>query len=270
MDILLAIFLGILQGVTEWLPISSSGHLVLFQYIFGTTNNVVYDIMVHGGTLLAVIIFFWKDFIMILKNFFLTFVDLWKYKRKAFFIDEDRKLTWYVILATIPIIFVGILLQDYVDEIFNSLTVVSIGFIVTGVWLLSTYRVKGREQLNLKRSLVIGIAQSIAIFPGISRSGSTIATGMLLNVDKEKAARFSFLLSIPTIGGAFIYKILKTPMVDVFTLSNIVGFITAFIVGILTIKFLLYIIKRGRFYLFGFYTLSLGTLLLLYLFIVGI
>jgi len=267
MDLLLALFLGILQGITEWLPISSSGHLVLFQYIFGGTNDVVYDIMVHGGTLLAVIIFFWKDFLMLLKNFALTFVDVWKLKGRAFYIDDDRKLTWYVLLATIPIIIAGVLLQDYVEEIFNSILVVGIGFMVTGIWLLSTHNIRGNKEISLKKSLIIGLAQSIAIFPGISRSGSTIATGMLLHMDREKAARFSFLLSIPTIGGAFIYKILKTPMVDVLTPSNIVGFLTAFIVGMLTIKFLLYIIKKGRFYIFGFYTISLGILILLYLLI---
>ncbi|OYT58371.1 undecaprenyl-diphosphatase [Euryarchaeota archaeon ex4484_178] len=264
MDLLLAILLGILQGVTEWLPISSSGHLVLFQHIFGEANDVVYDIMVHGGTLLAVIVFFWKDFIMLLRNFVLTFADLPRLKGNAFFKDAERRLTWYILLATLPIVVVGILLQDYIDVIFNSLTVVGIGFIITGIWLLSTSKMRGKEKADLKKSILIGLAQSLAIFPGVSRSGSTIATGMLLKMEKEKAARFSFLLSIPAIGGAFVYKILKTPLANVFTIANIAGFFTAFIVGILTIKFLLYVIKRGRFYAFGFYTICLGILVLLY------
>ena len=264
MDLFLALFLGILQGITEWLPISSSGHLVLFQHIFGGGNDVLYDIMVHGGTLLAVIVFFWKDFIMLIKNFFLTLVDLPKLKGKAFSRDEDRRLTWFILLATLPIVFVGILLQDYSEEIFNSLLLVGISFIITGLWLLSTARLRGMEDINFKRSIIIGIAQSVAIIPGISRSGSTIATGMLLGMDRKKAARFSFLLSIPTIGGAFIFKIMKTPLGDVITTPNIVGFLTSFVVGILTIKFLLYVIKKGKFYAFALYLIPLGIATITY------
>ncbi len=264
MDVLLAIFLGILQGITEWLPISSSGHLVLFQHIFGGSNSVIFDIMVHGGTLLAVILFFLKDFLMLLKNIVMTFVDIPKLKKRAFYKDEERKLTWYIVLATVPIIFVGVLLQDYVEEIFNTFLLVGVSFVITGLWLLFTMHIKGGEKLNWKKAGIIGLAQSIAILPGISRSGSTIATGMLLHLDREKAARFSFLLSIPTIGGAFLYEILRTPIKDVLTIPNIAGFLSAFIVGILAIKFLLYVIKKGKFYLFGFYCMALGIVVILY------
>ncbi len=141
---------------------------------------------------------------------------------------------------------------------------VGISFIITGIWLLSTVRSRGNEKANLKRSIIIGLAQSIAIIPGISRSGSTIATGMLLHMNKEEAARFSFLLSIPTIGGAFIFKIMKTPMGEVITIPNLAGFITSFLVGLLTIKFLLYVIKKGKFYAFAIYLIPLGIATIAY------
>jgi undecaprenyl-diphosphatase len=177
---------------------------------------------------------------------------------------EERKFTWFVLMATIPIAVVGVLLSDYVDTIFNNLILVGVSFIITGVWLLSTKWSFPRKQINFRRSFMVGLGQAVAIIPGISRSGSTIATGMLLGFSKEDAARFSFLLSIPTIGGAFIYEVLSTPMNDVLTAPNIAGFITSFIVGIFTIKFLLYTIKKGRFYAFAFYVIPLGIFTILY------
>ncbi len=264
MDTLEAIILGVVQGITEWLPVSSSAHLVILQTVFGYGNSTVFDIMVHGGTLLAVILYFWRDFIMLLKNFFLTFVDIFKIGRRAFTKDEDRRLTWYIVLATIPIIIVGLLLQDYIDAIFSSLLIVGIALLITGTWLFSTRHAKGGEKLNGRISLYVGLAQATAIIPGISRSGSTISTGMLLGLEKKDAARFSFLLSMPAIGGAFALKVLSTPTGEVLTLPNIAGFISAFVVGILTIHLLLGIIRRGKFYLFAIYCWTLGALVLAY------
>ncbi len=264
MDLLLAIILGIVQGITEWLPVSSSGHLVLLQQVFGGGNSVIYDIMVHGGTLLAVVVYFWKDFIGMLRDVVMSFIEFPKKRGGAF---RERRFTWYVLLATIPIAIVGVLLNDYIEDVFSNLLVVGISFIVTGFWLLSTRWARPGKDVNLGRSFTVGLAQAVAILPGISRSGSTIATGMLLGFSREDAARFSFLLSIPTIGGAFLYKVLSTPMENVLTAPNIAGLITSFVVGVLTIKFLLYVIKRGRFYAFAFYTIPLGILTLVYYFL---
>ena len=261
MDILTAIFLGIVQGITEWLPVSSSGHLVLLQYLIGGENSVIYDIMVHGGTLLAVILYFWRDFIGMLRDVVMSFAEFPKKRLGAL---VERKFTWYVILATIPIAVVGVALNDYIEDIFSNLLLVGVSFIITGLWLLSTLWSRPHRDVNFARSFVVGLAQAVAIIPGISRSGSTIATGMLMGFSREDAARFSFLLSIPTIGGAFLYKIFTTPMNNVLTSVNIAGFLTSFIIGILTIKFLLYVIRRGKFYAFAFYTIPLGILTILY------
>ncbi len=263
MDLWLAVFLGFVQGITEWLPVSSSGHLVIIQILSGYRNSVIFDIMVHAGTLLAVIVFFWKDFISLIKNFFLTFVDIFKIGRKAFYSSNERKLTWYIVLATIPIVIVGLMLQDYVNLIFNSLLLVGIALLITGAWLFSTVRKRGKEDLNVKNTFLIGIAQATAIIPGISRSGSTISTAILLNVDRSKAARFSFLLSIPSIGGALTLELLSTPLHDIITMANIAGFLTSFVVGLLTIKFLLDIIRRGKFYLFSLYCWAMGIAVIL-------
>ena len=261
MNLLIAILLGVVQGITEWLPVSSSGHLVLLQHIFGGSNSVIYDIMVHGGTLLAVILYFWKDFVKMLKDVILSFVEFPKKRIGSF---EERKLTWFVLIATLPIAIVGVALNDYVESIFNNLLLVGVSFIITGIWLLSTRWSSSGKSISFGRSFLVGLAQAVAIIPGISRSGSTIATGMLLGFSKEDAARFSFLLSIPTIGGAFVYEVLGTPMNDVLTAPNIAGFITSFIVGLLTIRFLLYTIKKGRFYAFALYVIPLGIITILY------
>ncbi len=264
MDLLIAVILGIVQGITEWLPVSSSAHLVILQHLFGYENSTAYDIMVHGGTLLAVILYFRHDFLMLIKNFFLTFIDLFKIGKGAFTINEERRVTWYILVATVPIVIVGLALQDYIDTIFNSLLLVGIALIITGFWLASTYSKNGKEDVNLKKSLIIGLAQSAAILPGISRSGSTISTGMLLNIAKEKAARFSFLMSIPAIGGAFALELFTLPKNEMLNIPNITGFITSFIVGILTIHLLLGIIKRGKFYLFSIYCWILGIAVIIY------
>jgi len=264
MDILTAIILGVVQGITEWLPVSSSAHLVIVQHLLGYQNSTLFDIMVHAGTLLAVSLYFWRDLVMMIKNFFLTFIDIFKVGRKAFTLSEDRRLTWYIVLATIPIIIVGLALQDYINEIFNSLTLVGVALIITGFWLISTAKTDGKEDVDGKKALIIGLAQAAAIVPGISRSGSTISTGMLLGVDKKKAARFSFLMSIPAIGGAFVLELISSPVHEMFTTPNIVGFATAFLVGIATIHFLLGVIRRGKFYLFALYCWAVGVATLIY------
>ncbi len=264
MDIISAIILGVVQGITEWLPVSSSAHLVIVQHLLGYQNSTLFDIMVHAGTLLAVSIYFWRELLMIIREIFMTFIDVFRVGKKAFVKSEDRRITWYVVLATIPVVIVGLALQDYINQIFNSLTLVGIALIITGFWLISTMKKKGEENVNGKKALIIGLAQAASIVPGISRSGSTISTGMLLNVKKEKAAKFSFLMSIPAIGGAFVLELISSPVHEMFTTSNIVGFATAFIVGLATIHFLLGVIRRGKFYLFALYCWAVGAAVLAY------
>ncbi len=267
MNLLIAIILGVVQGITEWLPVSSSGHLVILQLFLESENSIVYDLMVHAGTLLAVLLFFWKDIIKIIIEFFKSFKDLGNMGFKAFLKNEDRKMAVYIIIGTIPIVIVGVLFNDVVNAMFSSLSVVGAALIVTGIWLGSTKFANSKGDVTGLRALIVGLAQAVAIIPGISRSGSTIATGMLVGVDKNKAARFSFLLSIPAILGAIVFKLSSTQPQDIFTAANIAGFVTSFVVGALTIKFLLNVIQRGKFYLFSIYCISVGAIVLAYTFL---
>ncbi len=264
MDVVTAIILGVVQGITEWLPVSSSAHLVILQHLMGYQNSTLFDIMVHAGTLLAVSIYFWKELVMLIKNFILTFPELLREGKRAFSKDEERRLTWYIVVATIPIVVVGLALQDCINEIFNSLVLVGVALMVTGFWLFSTIKTDGHEDVKLKSAVAMGLAQAVAIVPGISRSGSTISTGLLLGVDKSKAARFSFLMSIPAIGGAFVLELLTAPVHEMFTPVNILGFAVSFVVGLATIHFLLGVIRRGKFYIFAFYCWAVGAATLVY------
>ncbi len=262
MNVEQAAILGILQGVTEWLPVSSSGHLALMQRIMVSQNSVLFDVMVHSGTLLAVLFFFWRDVLVVLRNLLETFPDILKGGFRAFSSSYERLFSWYLVLATAPIVVIGLLLQDYVNEIFNSVRLVGICFMITGVWLLLTKFSGGEGRVNLRSSLLIGLAQAAAILPGISRSGSTIATGMLSGLNREEAARFSFLLSIPAITGALMLEVFKWGLNSAITTSNLVGFLTSFLVGMLSIRLLFEVIRSGRFHLFSIYCFGVGLLAL--------
>ncbi len=263
MDPAFALLLGVVQGVTEWLPISSSGHLVIMQKLLFSYNSVLFDVMVHGGTLLAVIVVFWHDFINLIANFLMTFLEIPRNGIHAFHSSEERRLSWYVVVGTIPIAIVGYFLKDYVDFIFNNLGLVGFCLIVTGLWIYLTRNSKHFEKLNFKSSVIIGLAQAVAILPGISRSGSTISTGLLLGIDRDDAVRFSFLLSIPAIAGALILEVMSSSLSNVMSLDNLIGFLSSFIVGILAIKFLLAVIRRDRFHWFSYYCFLVGGIVLL-------
>ncbi len=257
-----AALLGAVQGVTEWLPVSSSGHLVLLQRILYSENSVLFDAMVHGGTLLAVLAYYWRDAAAVLRGLYESLVDLPRAGVEALTSTPERALAWYLVVATLPIVAAGLLLQDWVDALFNDARLVGLCYLVTGTWLLLTRLSKGSGPITLKSSVLIGLAQAAAILPGISRSGSTIATGMLSGVDREEAARFSFLLSIPAIGGALLLEAVRSGAAAALTAPNLVGFATAFAVGILSIKFLLGVIRRGKFHLFSIYCFALAALAL--------
>ncbi len=269
MDLASALLLGIMQGITEWLPISSSGHLVVVQKLLFSYNSVLFDVMVHGGTLLAVIVVFWRDFIDLLVNFLRTFLEIPHDGLYAFYSSEKRKLSWYVIIGTIPIAIVGYLLKDYVNIIFNNLGLVGFCLLVTGLWIYLTRNSKGFRKLDLKYGIIIGLAQAVAILPGISRSGSTISTGLLLGIDRDDVIRFSFLLSIPAIAGALALEVVSSPLSHVMSLDNLIGFLSSFIVGIIAIKFLLTVIRRNRFHWFSYYCFLVGGMILLS-FILGV
>lgn len=242
--------MGIVQGITEWLPISSSGHLVIFQTLFGFEQPVVYDLMLHIGSLIVVFIVFWKDIKELV-------VGVIKGNKEKFF------LLSYLVIATIPIALVGYFLNDFVKSAFNSLLIVGFGLIFSSVLLfLSRYPRKKDKQMGIGNSIIVGLFQAIAILPGVSRSGSTISSGMILGVKKEEAVRFGFFLFIPAILGATILEI-----GELNNISNlgymIIGTIFTIIFGFLSLKLLLNIIKKDNFYWFSLYCLILGLVVLL-------
>ena len=240
MSIWQAIVLAVIQGVAEFLPISSSGHLVIVQKLMGlSTPPVAFDIWLHVATLGA--IFWWLGRSLKLS------ISSWK----------------LVIVGSIPAGVAGILIQPYLENIFNSLTVVGAGLLVTGIVLLATKFGNKNQLLGYKTALLIGAAQAVAILPGVSRSGSTIATALMLGVGRQEAMRFSLLLAVPAILGAQVLEIDK--LIDSGTNwgVNLIGFGVAFIVGLMALRLLNRVLRDKQLHYFGWYCLIVGGISLL-------
>lgn len=257
-----AILLGILQGLTEFLPVSSSGHLVIGEALLGlNAPGISLEIWLHFGTLMAVLIYFRHRFKDLLGAFFGgAGID----SRKA-----DRTLLGAIIIGTLPAIAAGLLLKSLIESVFDSPRFAAAMLIVTGLILILTLRAgKSGGKINLPRGFYIGLAQMAAILPGISRSGSTIACALFLGIEPAAAAEFSFLLAAPIIALAFGYDVVFSGAA-IFSSDMILmylsGTIIAFGVGILAIHYLLRIIRTGRFYLFGFYCFAAGVISLILL-----
>lgn len=266
MNYLESIILGIVQGMTEFLPVSSSGHLVIFENLLGIkVGNLSFEIFVHFGTLLSVLAIYYYDVFSMIKSFFAGIIN----PVQAFRKDEYFRLSIFVIIGTIPAALAGVFLEDFFTNIFHNVDLVGYTLIFTAVVLWSTryIRIKDKD-LNTKNSVLIGIAQMLAIFPGISRSGMTISTGLFSGISRQDSARFSFLLAIPAISGSMVFA-----LADFFSGSTggiaigvmLTGLATAFIVGYLAIKFLLKILASGKFSYFAPYCLILAILVLLFL-----
>ena len=260
MEILKAAFLGIVQGATEFLPVSSSGHLVLGSKLLNfQEQGVVFDVFVHLGTLLSVILVFRKDLRKMIVAPFLMVQG-----NKDPEVIDHFHLGFYVTLATIPIVIIGLLINGYIDQIFKSELIVYCMLIVTGVLMMTTFRIKERgKKVNWWRALVIGLAQSIAILPGLSRSGSTIFAGMALGINRDTAAKFAFLMSIPEILGAVVLKFGELVQTSSSTSGLIivaVGTVTAAVSGYFSIVLLLDLIKRNRLRMFGYYCFGVALL----------
>jgi undecaprenyl-diphosphatase len=266
MDILQAIILGMTQGLTEFLPVSSSAHLVLVPELLGVKSNLAFDTLLHLGTLVAVVSYFWGDVVAIIKSFFSSLADI---ARRRFLqeIKEDsfKRLSWLVIVGTIPAALMGVLLKSQFESLFNSVTAVGFFLLITGFLLWGAERMpKGNKkvkQMTFTNSLLVGIAQGCAIAPGISRSGATISTGLFLGFDRELAARYSFLLSIPAILGAALVQVKDlTSGLDVNTSVFIAGFLSSIIFGYFAIKFLMGYIKKRSLIIFAYYCWIVGAL----------
>lgn len=243
-----AFSLGILQGLTEFLPVSSSGHLVLAQKLFGFTEPpILFDVILHLGSLAAVIVFFIKDFL--------------KIKLKAIYL---------IILGTIPAVLVGLFLNNFIEQIFNSLTMLGYSFLITAALLFSVKFIKHKKekdlnQINWLDSLEIGLMQAVAILPGVSRSGSTVVAGLWTGLKRETAFLFSFYLAVPAILGASILKIKDALEIGSINLGLdiiVIGLVTSFISALVSIKLLKKVILSGQLSYFGIYCLTLGLILL--------
>ena len=272
MEPIQAIILGIIQGLTEFLPVSSSGHLVIFQNIFGLKEGALsFDINVHIGTLLVVLICFRHEILSIIRSIFRCTNMLIKQKKSIheIYSDPDFKLAFLIITGSVPTAILGLMFHSLADRLFSSVTMVGLMLICTGFILWFTrYLTKNERDINsftIKNSLVIGLVQGFAIIPGISRSGSTIAAGLYLGLTRETAARYSFLLSIPAIMGAELLNIKNSPagamLPDKITL---LGMLASFIAGYSALKVLLFIVKKGNMHFFAPYCWIAGIATLIF------
>lgn len=259
MSILQAIVYGIVQGIGEFLPISSTAHIILVPWLFGWKDpGVVFDVALHLGTAAAVIIFFFKDWIKIIKSG-LTEPN-----------TKDGKLFWLLVVATIPGGLAGVLLDKYMSNFRNPL-LIGIMLIVMGVVLYASDKFSKNKidttNIGLKNSIIIGISQAFAIIPGISRSGITMSTGRILGMTRESIARFTFLMSSPIILADALYHAKDLGNVSIDIVPFVVAILTAGIVGTMSIKFLLNYLKNKGFGIFAFYRFILGTLVIMLYFL---
>ena len=254
-----AIWLGVVQGLTEFLPVSSSGHLVIAQHFMSDFEQpgLTFDVVLHLGTLGAVLLYLRREVGLVLSG--------WKPGDLG---APGRRLIGLLVPGTIPVVVAALLFQDAIVAGFENLSVVGVSLGVTGIWLLATSRVASderRDRLEPKDALVVGLCQSAALVPGISRSGSTIGAGLARGLAHGAAARFSFLLSIPAILGAAVFNLKDAAAVsgDAW-LGYAVGFLTAFTMGYVAIGIVIKFLESQKFHLFGYYCLVLGGAVLAY------
>ncbi len=263
---IIAAFFGIVQGITEFLPVSSSGHLVLMHNFFDIpiSNELVFDVTLHFATLLAVMYFFRKDIIILIKNWIKSIV------KKDF---SKGKTAWFIILATIPAGLAGVLLEDYIESVFRSLLVVAIMLIAVGILFIVIERMAKQkdkiENMNWKNAFIIGLAQALALIPGTSRSGITILAGLNIGLKRKEAIKFSFLLSIPIILGAFITKVpdlINSNLQSDEYMLLAISFVFSYLAGFFAIKYFLKIAEKYTLNMFAYYRFALATIVLVFYF----
>lgn len=256
-NILHAIILGIVQGLTELLPISSSAHLYAIPELFNWGSIGDFDVALHAGTLLAIGIFFFKDWIDLIVGGYNKVV-----KKKDSF---EGKMFWYIVLATIPGGIIGFILDKYCEDLLTNPLVIGLALIIMGIILYFVDKKAKNNteysEMNLKQTFLIGISQALAFIPGVSRSGITMTTGRLLGIKREAVAKYSFMLSAPIVLAATIFKLGDF----VFNWAFGAGVISSFLVGLIVIKFLLNYLKKGDFKWFAIYRVVFGLIVLIFL-----
>ena len=270
MSFIEVLILGFIQGIAEFLPISSSAHLIIFRDIFGigagmsANMDLTFDIALHFGTLLAIGVFFFWDFIKMIQKGFTKGVK-----------DEDGKILWYLVAATIPAAIVGVLFEEPIEKVIRSnYVVIALALAIMGIiiYLADKYskQTKNIKQMTLKDAIIIGCSQVFALIPGFSRSGTTIAAGRVLGLERESAAKFSFFLSAPVVLGAVTLQLIKDSAWSVIAANIstfILGIVVSFVVGILCIKYLLKYLQKHNFKIFMIYRVVLAMIVLLYVII---
>lgn len=260
MNWLEALILGIIQGLTEFIPVSSSGHLIIAETVFGIGNgSLAFDVALHGGTLLALIIYFWKDILELIKALFVK--------------SKKTKLAWLLVLATLPAVAAGLLLESYAEGAFRSSLLVSFNLATIGFFMLwaESYYKKLEHKTKLQntsrnQALIMGFAQSAAVVPGVSRSGITITSGLFAGMDRVAATRFSFLLGIPIIFGAFLKAVVfgdGLAQIQNETSVFILGIVAAFVSGLFAIQFLLKYLAKHTLKVFAYYRIGLALLVII-------
>lgn len=254
--------LGLIQGLTEYLPVSSSGHLTIGQEILGVSgeDNLAFDVAVHVATVLSTLVVLWREVEWIFKGLF------------KFQMNDETKYVVNILVSMIPVGIVGVFFKDQVEAVFGSgLLIVGIMLLVTAALLTFSYYAKPRQKsrISIKDAFIIGFAQACAVLPGLSRSGSTIATGLLLGDKKEKLAQFSFLMVIPPILGEALLDVLKTVKGEnvfgsIGAVPLLVGFLAAFVSGCFACRWMINIVKKGKLIYFGIYCAIVGAIAIVY------
>ena len=272
MSVLFAILVGIIQGLTEFLPISSSGHLCIMQNMFGMedveTNYFVFDILLHLATLIAVCIVFWRDILNLIRAFFSLLRKATSHRLHE--LDPDERMVIMLIVATLPLV-AAVFLKDYVEIIYGYTKAIGAFLIFNGLVLfISDFLArgdKGAENAKYSDALVVGLCQLCALLPGLSRSGSTITGGLLCGFRRDYAVKFSFILSIPAIIGANILavpELFETPVPKSDIFAYICGMAAALLTGIAAMKLLMYISKKSNFRVFSIYCVIVGALAMIF------
>jgi undecaprenyl-diphosphatase len=247
------VILAVIQGLTEWLPISSSGHLVIAQKYLGLNLPLVFSVMLHTGTVIVVLVAFRKDIADIIKA--LVTRD---------FKSEEGRMALFIAVGSVPIALIGFFLHDFFESLFSNLMAVGLALLTTGVILFFSEKRRGNKKLGIFDSLIIGVAQAVAIIPGVSRSGVTVAIGLLRKIDKITAFKYSFLLSVPAVLGATVLESRELVVGSVDVIPLFLGAVVSMIVGFASLKLLQRIVMREKFHLFAYYCWIAGLALIFF------
>lgn len=247
------LILSVIQGLTEWLPISSSGHQIIAQKCLGLNLPLIFSAMLHTGTVIVVLVAFRKDI-----------EDIVKALINRDFETEEGRMALLIAVGSVPIVLIGFLFHDLFESLYNNLLAVGLALLTTGIILFLSEKRQGNRKLDILDSLIIGLVQAVAIIPGISRNGVTVATGLLRKVDKVKAFKYSFLLSVPAVIGATVLESRELVVGNIDLMPLFLGTIVSMIVGFASLKLFQKIVMREKFHLFAYYCWTVGLALILF------